>query len=37
MEYMIHYAKREAKKKEEYPLSPQHNWVTTVDIEITQS
>ena len=33
---MIAYLMREAKKKAEYPLSPQHNQVTAVDIEEVQ-
>lgn len=33
---MVHYSLREAEKKVEYPLSPQHNWVTSVDIDIIQ-
>lgn len=31
---MIDYTKREAEKKEEYPLSPQHDWVTEGQILI---
>lgn len=34
---MVNYLLRKAKKKAECPLSPQHDWVTSVDTDIIRA